>query len=234
MSNPLFWFSALMLFGYLRKKKKLMLFTCLGLYILSLPIFSSIVLKWWESETELNQSKYTYGVVLGGMSGMNRNTKSIQFSQASDRLWQALKQLNKGTIDTLIISGGAGSILDTTEYEAQFILDYLNEIGLNTSKIKIEYNSKNTYQNALESKKLMNKDINESILLFTSAFHLPRAKKCFEKQNLKVDVFACDQRSGDQISFNMFIIPTSGSLQTWGILLHEWVGYLAYRIKGYI
>ena len=223
-----------MIYGYFRKKKKLMLFTCLGLYFLSLPIVSTLALKWWESETQMNQRKYTYGVVLGGMSGMNRNTENIQFSQASDRLWQALKQLNKGTIDTLIISGGAGSILDTAEYEAQFILEYLNDIGLNTEHIKIEYNSKNTYQNAIESKKLMASNPNESILLFTSAFHLPRAKKCFEKQNLEVDVFACDQRSGDQISLGMFFIPSSGSLQTWGILFHEWIGYSAYKLKGYI
>src|SRR5205085_7732741 len=98
-----------------------------------------------------------------------------------------------------------------------------------------ENQSKNTYENALFSSRILKQDFKgEKILLITSAFHMKRTMECFKKQGIMGDPYSVDEHSGMiQWMPNKSIIPDAEVLEGWDILMHEWVGYLSYKIMGY-
>jgi uncharacterized SAM-binding protein YcdF (DUF218 family) len=72
-------------------------------------------------------------------------------------------------------------------------------------------------------------------LLVTAAFHMYRARKCFQKQGFEVTAYSSDLRSirAKDTVLNT-LIPNYGGLQIWTYLLKEWIGLIVYSMKGYI
>ena len=115
----------------------------------------------------------------------------------------------------------------------------LVEEGIPQEDILVESVSKNTYQNAVESKNVLDALLpgNESILLITSAIHMKRSIACFEKAGFRpFDTFSTDHytRSKRGYYLDEYIIPNESVLSDWHKLIHEWVGYLTYWMMGYI
>jgi uncharacterized SAM-binding protein YcdF (DUF218 family) len=76
------------------------------------------------------------------------------------------------------------------------------------------------------------KNNQEKSLLITSAIHMRRAKMCFSKNNIKVDEFTTDNTSsGILLTFDYLLIPNAVALKKWEFLIHEWIGFIVYRIK---
>ena len=71
--------------------------------------------------------------------------------------------------------------------------------------------------------------------MITSAFHMRRSLRCFEKVNLKVEPFSVDTRSATYINtIDKIIQPDAECLTQWDLLLHEWIGILMYKVMGYV
>ena len=93
----------------------------------------------------------------------------------------------------------------------------------------------NTYQEAKAIKKLINTKLDldkENIILVTSAFHMKRAKKVFEREGIKVQGYPVDF-NGKQIKniysnpLNWF--PNVNSLRSSSIGIREIIGRIIYR-----
>ena len=95
----------------------------------------------------------------------------------SVRAWEAM-------FEYILLSGGSGYMFGQEPSEAIEIEQYLIRMGVPKNCILTEHQSRNTYENAVYSKKLIEQTFESapSILLITSAFHMPRTKACFEKQ----------------------------------------------------
>ena len=79
------------------------------------------------------------------------------------------------------------------------------------------------------------KKYGSSFLVITSAFHIYRTKMCFEKQGIQAFYFPVDEHSGAVVyTPDKLFVPTEAALNSWSILLHEWLGLLSYKIAGYI
>ncbi|MGQ9848018.1 MAG: YdcF family protein [Bacteroidales bacterium] len=196
------------------------------------------VMRLWEKpavKIDSNKQHYTYVVVLGGMmSYYDTKAKQIGFNKSVDRLMQGLKFLNKGIADTLIFSGGDGSILKTIGPEGKYVKMYLGDIAFDTSRVKVESLSQNTYENAKYTSNLVKPNKSQKILLITSAFHLRRAIGCFEKQGFNVDYYPADRISGKRkFTLDHLLIPQIEAMEKWSVLIHEISGYLIYKIMGY-
>ena len=66
---------------------------------------------------------------------------------------------------------------------------------------------------------------------------MPRAIACFDKQGIQVTPVAGDYETEGVIQkiFTLKnIIPSIHSLAKWEKLIHEWVGMLTYKLKGYV
>ena len=98
-----------------------------------------------------------------------------------------------------------------------------------------EENSRNTYENAVYVKPLLKRNNLKSVLLVTSATHMPRAYAVFKAQNIDVIAMPTDYLvtdNDDPLVFNW--IPTAQALSGTTWILKEYLGWWYYRLRGYI
>ena len=202
-------------------------------------IFSEFARMWEPDGKKIDEIEhYDCAVVLGGMAEYDNSLGRLSIRRGGDRIWQAINLYHLGKVDHILISGNNGFLTDDKLDEAVQFKKVLVENGIPDSAILVENVSKNTYQNAIESKKIIDKhpEIN-SVLLITSALHMPRSKACFEKAGFEnLETFTTDHFTGKTrgYSFDQVLIPNVSNLSDWQSLIHEWVGYVSYKIAGYI
>ena len=109
------------------------------------------------------------------------------------------------------------------------------ELGIPADSILTETQSKNTRENAIYSKKIIDSlKINTPVLLITSAYHMRRASACFAKEKIQIIPYSVDNKKKDTpMGILESIIPTEKELHKLSILIHEMFGYLMYKIMGY-
>ncbi len=175
-------------------------------------------------------------MVLGGMISFDSEVERMQANRGIDRTLQALLVYKKGKAKNLFISGGSGSLQFPDMKEGVIIKNYLTQIGIPEQDILMESESKNTYENAVYTKKELEKSglQNSKLLLVTSASHMYRSKKCFEKQGLKVDTYSADIVAGPRkFVFDHLFLPNGNTFNDWYNLLHELLGVITYKVMGY-
>ena len=134
---------------------------------------------------------------MGGFSDYDYSQEQVQFHSATDRLMAGIKLYKTGRAKKLMIVSGSGKIMNPEEREALFVKDYLLSIGIPEKDLMIESESKNTYENAVNSTKILNEKYPKGkFILITSATHMPRAKRCFNKVGLTVTPFSVDHKAG--------------------------------------
>jgi uncharacterized SAM-binding protein YcdF (DUF218 family) len=210
-----------------------------GLFIIFTNDFlANTFLKWWEMEpvpveNVLKQRKFQYGVVLTGMTNTLKEPKDrVYFHQNADRLLQAHMLFKQGAFDTLVISGGGATALRKDLQEARVLASYLETIGFPMERVKIEDESRNTYESAVNLKKII--PPKSRILLITSASHMPRANACFERQLFPTGKFPTVYVTSDNFISPAMFIPSDAALLKWHILFKELLGYVAYYFAEYI
>jgi len=237
---PLTWVLACLLISLFSKKiavKRRFFRIGLGLLLFfSNPFFINEALLAWEiPATEMQTLKnYEVGIVLTGISNAQRQPKDrLYLNKGGDRLIHTLQLYKMGKIKKILISGG--HYLENDIHEGREIKKILLLAGIPEKDVILEENSLNTRENALFSAKILQEKFPEkSYLLITSAFHLRRAKGCFEKVGIKADVFSVDFYSQNRTWLPAhWLVPNEKSLYYWYVLLHEIVGYLVYSVVGY-
>ena len=235
--RPIVWVFLMLLIGtFLRKRRKKMLILSLfTFWFFSNSFICDEVSRWWEYEAikiENIKAKYDIGVVLGGVSTYDAKNSTINFNKNADRLIYAEKLYREGIINKILISGGSGMLFNNNYKEASFIKNHLIQNGISTNDIIIEKNSRNTKENASLSAEILKRDFQkESVLLITSALHMKRAILCFNKNGIAVTAFPTDNTNTHR-GFHPedMLLPNSKSLNKWESIIHEWVGYLVYKI----
>jgi uncharacterized SAM-binding protein YcdF (DUF218 family) len=241
--NPAVWIVAILVWAVLtrnRKRKNAWFIAGAGLLILlTNPFLSDLAVGLWERPYRpINDIRepYDYGIVLGGMTDWDDEHRRVIFSEATDRLMQALDLYKTGKIRKIIISGGSGRILKPDENEALFLKDYLLRIGIPSADLLIEPLARNTRENALFVAKMLPKR-NNSAILITSALHMRRAEGCFRKEGLRTLTWPTDRISSPgPLSFDPgeTVIPSASALEKWNRLIHEIAGYAVYSVAGYL
>lgn len=221
-----------------KKRAKITLISCL-LFFSNTFIFLEFERLWEIPGTPMKQVKnYELGIVLGGMFEYNGDLNCLSVRRGADRIWQALTLYKKGKIKKILISGGSGYVSDRGLKEAVQLKEVLVKWGVPEQDILTENTSKNTYENALETKKILQRSYPhiDKCLLITSAQHMRRARAIFKKQGLKVDTYSTDCFTGPNRHYywDQFLIPNVETLHDWNGLIKEWIGYVTYDVVGYL
>lgn len=236
--RPLFWLMILLLWNLFTKnsrlKKRLTLVLLSLMFLCSNKIVVNELAILWEDNDQPVKFKTKTALVLGGFSNWDDKRKTLVFSSAAERLFKAIELYQKHLIDTIFISGGNASAIGKTYPEAYFARKYLVEMGIDSSKIFEESQSKSTIENAEEIKKILNHNHlqHREFLLITSAFHMKRAKACFAKNKLKV-VGMPVQFIGNpsrEYLISDFFFPSSQALMHFDLIVKEWFGWLGYKL----
>jgi uncharacterized SAM-binding protein YcdF (DUF218 family) len=114
--------------------------------------------------------------------------------------------------------------------EGALLAKQLEDWGIDSSRLFIEGNSKNTRDNAVESKRIATINGFHSLLLVTSALHMPRALDTFHGVGLNPDVLPVDYRSFDGPSGREGFLPRAAWLAESTAVLRELVGRVVYRV----
>ena len=127
----------------------------------------------------------------------------------------------------LIFTGGSDSLFDQKIKEADVLAPFLNVLGLDAGRVILENKSRNTYENALFTHALANPQPNETWILVTTAWHMPRAYGSFRKAGWRVIPYPVDFNFKGDEQFDLFFHLPSGLSRLAGGL-HEWLGLLSY------
>ena len=172
-------------------------------------------------------------VVAGGvvMPTLSAARGQIQVGGGVERVL-ALGVLAKRYPDAKIVySAGSGDLFRQQLKEADYIEPVLTDLGVRSGRLLIENQSRNTHENAVFSRKLVSPAKDETWVLITSAFHMPRTVGTFRKAGWSnivpypVDYHLSQDETGLRFAF-------SSNLSTLNTYLREWIGLLAYRIMG--
>lgn len=209
-------------------------------YLISNSFLVDELVRAWEYEDDdiyAKNTHYDLAIVLGGMGRIDERQDRFDFTTSGDRLFQTLEMYYKKRVDKLLITGGSGSISKPHHREAAYIKKYLINIGIPDSSIMIENNSKNTYENAVFTKHLLDStQFKGSILLVTSSFHMRRSLAIFQKAGFThVTPYVTNKITGPRkFEFDYCFIPNSDALFSLNLIMHEMIGYLTYKLKGYL
>lgn len=183
-------------------------------------------------------ANYDVGIVLTGMAEYNTDLEELSIRRGGDRIWQALNLYHKGKIKKILITGDNGYVSDRGLHEAAQFKQVLVNWGIPEQDIITEEKSRNTYENAVETQKIIERSYPhlKKRLLITSGTHMKRALACFEKLEFLCDPFSTDLHTGPKRNYfwDQYLIPDVSVLSDWNKLTKEWFGYLTYDIVGYL
>ena len=241
--SPLIWVFILILSSLLTKletrARRLRLTAIFLLFVCSNSFLVDECFRQWEPVTEdidLMSTTYDGAIVLGGIGDIDLRLQKLSFGWSGDRLFQTLALYHQGRIHRIIFTGGSGSIEFPEKREGIYVKKYLNTIHIPDSALVIESASKNTYENAIFTKKLLDSlGIKGRFLLVTSAYHMPRALAVFKKAGYRhLTPYITNRLSGARrFTLDHLFIPSASALFSLQILIHEWIGYVTYKLKGY-
>lgn len=181
--------------------------------------------------------KYEWGILLSGVTKAEMKPDDrVYFSRGADRVIHTVQLYKLGLIHKVLVSGGSGRLLDIGEREANDLANAMIMMGVQPQDILIENESRNTHESAEQVKTILNgKVLPENCLLITSGYHMRRARGCFKKVNWPVDTFSADFLSHPRTyGFDVLFIPKIDALLMWHHLIKETVGYVSYKVAGYI
>ena len=186
-------------------------------------------------DTEATQRAPQAIVVLGGLLDSQRSRPGrIELSEAGDRLVEAVLLARKWPRALLVISGGTGNPLDQSVREAPFIKDLAIRLGVAEVRIRTDAESRNTRENAVNTRQILEQEGVTDFVLITSAFHMRRSMACFEKEGLSPTPHAVDFRNHWGQYDVRAVVPEAVYLSRSTSAIREYVGLVMYRIRGYI
>jgi uncharacterized SAM-binding protein YcdF (DUF218 family) len=130
----------------------------------------------------------------------------------------------------IIFSGGNASLFSGGRPEADFLAPLLDSLDVPRQRVVLENRSRNTAENAVDSKAIAKPRPGERWLLVTSALHMPRAIGCFRRVGFAVEAYPVDWTTLRQPGV-MLSLPVSGLARA-DEAMHEWMGLLAYWASG--
>ncbi len=149
---------------------------------------------------------------------------------AAERIIAIAKLARQFPSARIVFSGGNASLFPGGRPEAEFVYPLLDSLGVPRQRVVLENGSRNTAENAIDSKAIANPKPGERWLLVTSAMHMPRAIGCFRRVGFAVEAYPVDWRTLRQPG--VMLSSPVGGLARADEAMHEWMGLLAYWITG--
>jgi uncharacterized SAM-binding protein YcdF (DUF218 family) len=178
-----------------------------------------------------------YGiVVLGGAIDDEASAARGQttFDEGASRLTEAAVLARRFPQARLVYSGGSASLWGSNSTEAVEARKLLTALGVDPARIAIEDKSRNTDENARFTAALVHPQPDQTWLLVTSAYHMPRSMGLFVKAGFSVRADPVDYRSlSGARDWRLNLEPARG-LRLLDLAVHEWIGLIAYRVSGRI
>ena len=158
----------------------------------------------------------------------------MELNDAVDRAYMAAEIFKAEKVETIIVAAGNQPWAAARLPEAELIKSVLLSWGVPESAMILDRKSRNTRENALNSKAIADKISCNQILLVTSAAHMPRADAAFRKVGMDVIPFPTDFRVVRTSAFTWLdFLPSAGALTMTSDAFREHIGLAVYTLKGW-
>jgi len=202
-------------------------------------VYSFFIRKWaYELVPIANISNYHVAIVLGGASRIELlDTNRVFLNEnAGDRIMHSIQLYKMGKVKKILFTSGSASLTGNKLAESSQAKKLYYLLGVPEEDLILETQSRNTYENALFSSRILNEQYQcQRYLLVTNALHMKRGLACFSKLGVQCDPFPIDNDGAyDEREWHMYFAPKLYVMGGWERFFHEYFGYIAYQIKGYI
>ena len=173
---------------------------------------------------------YDAAIVLGGGidPAASRRSGEPELNAGGDRIVAGYELFRSGRARNLLLSAGGPD--PSGPVEADWGAALYRRLGVPGDRVVLERESRNTWENAQRSVPIVKERRWSTLLLVTSAMHVPRAAAAFRKAGLEVDLLPVDHRHG--LGDGSWL-PRAEALERSSAALRELAGRLVYRAAGY-
>jgi uncharacterized SAM-binding protein YcdF (DUF218 family) len=162
--------------------------------------------------------------VISGRGGMD-------FNQAADRFVEGLKLAQAHPAAKIVVSGGDGSFSGKYDGDAETSIAFFSTFGIAPERIIRETRSRTTFENADNTRALLESTGLSDCALVTSAFHMPRSVGLFRKLGIPITPWPVDYRTSGQLTLGPDFSQPSLNAQLTTTAMREWIGLIAYYIS---
>ena len=235
IASPLFFCIIIFALSLFLQSRKIGVLGLTILYLLSLPVISVGLISYLEKDYSLQKPKNSPSasavVVLSGMVRVVNSNFGLayEWTDASDRIFAGIDLMRLDKAPILVLTRGKVPWSFGIP-EGDFLSSIAQKFGVKKNQIRLTQKVENTESEAKEVGRLIQSN-GQKILLVTSAFHMLRAKKAFEKEGFIVICFPVDFRKSEQSLTPMSFIPSSGALLETSLFLREIIGRFYYTFK---
>ncbi|MDY7230418.1 YdcF family protein [Hyalangium rubrum] len=239
---PLTWAMLFIVVGLVLRRRArlavgLQVFGLLVLYVFSIePVAAGLMRSVEAGVTPTYRPDVVYDAVIvlgGGLDPDATETSGrAEYNGAGDRILRGYELLREGKARNVLISGGSLDPRPEAIIEADVLSRQLQLWGIEPSRIFVEDKSRNTRENAVGSEKIIREQGWKTLLLVTSAAHMPRAYGCFAAVGVRPDTFVADVRAPLGKRPPSWL-PRSYHLSASSDALRELAGRLVYRLRGW-
>ena len=131
----------------------------------------------------------------------------------------------------LVFSGGSGELSPHRLKETDVARALFTELGVDQKRMIYEDASRTTFENAENSRRLVNPQPGEVWILVTSANHMPRSVGVFRRVGWNVLPWPVAFKTPPGHT-PAVLSPFPGHLNVVELAFHEWLGLLAYYLTG--
>jgi uncharacterized SAM-binding protein YcdF (DUF218 family) len=150
------------------------------------------------------------------------------------RCLHAARLYAQGPSCPVLVSGGKVDPDTPGSSCAALMGEFLNQLGVKSSDLVLEEGSRSTYENAVESARMLKERGIRRVVLVVDAVDMPRAARCLRKQGIEVLPSPCHYRATSFKPSLFSIIPSPGAARGFQRVWHEWLGLVWYWCQGRI
>ncbi|MES0809192.1 YdcF family protein [Roseibium sp. SCPC15] len=178
-------------------------------------------------------SSYDGIIVLGGavdtiVTGGRGDTA---LTTSGERITITARLAGKLPEAKIIHTGGQGVIVSAQATEAEGAARLFEDFGITPDRVILEDVSRNTWENAVFSKDLVEPQPGQKWLLVTSAYHMPRSMGVFERAGWTgLTAYPVDYRTRGEEDKTLGFSGASKGLRRFDVAFKEWVGLAVYRL----
>ena len=172
-------------------------------------------------------------VLGGGLAPLPDDGRLPDVRTAADRYWLGAALFHAGRAPVVVASGG--NVWSGAGTEARAIRRLMSDLGVPEEAIVLEERSRTTYEHARYSALHPVVAEAERIILVTSASHMRRALGAFRRTTAASLIAAStDHTAPGTEPLSIRLLPDADALATSARALHEYLGLVVYRVRGWI
>jgi len=232
--------------GWILKRRGIVLSGLCVLYLFSIPLTANALLHFIEGgEERLSAPEAPPAdaiVVLSGSGLAEKGKSKVLEWNDPDRFFGGVQLFNSGKAPLLLFTGGWLPWDPGKRLEGEVLVEQARLMGVPADSTMTTGRVSNTEEEANATAQMLcdqrkasvspRAGLPRKILLVTSAYHMQRAQRLFERAGLEVVPFPVDYKSSGAGQFSVFdLLPSADSLAVSETVIREIYGRLYYRLR---